>query len=179
MADFVTNFSMFYACRFFDPAEWLFLGIKPDQWTYGRDGGCTNYPRTVKNNPHYKLDVNKRDKLTVFIMVQSYKTGGMSERIIYIYIYIIYIFVLAHLPIGFEIYAFRGKRIGDPNLYLPIAENMGGYQEERQISLEIALAPGSYMILVSTFMDGRHGEFGLSVWARTADRSHIAFEKFY
>ena len=45
---------------------------------------------------------------------------------------------------------------------------LGGYQEERQVSLEIDLEPDDYIILPTTFSPDINAKFNLTVWSAMA-----------
>ena len=85
--DFVRHFSILSACRFFEEDDWIEIAEVYDEWNEGRNGGCTESIKTVKNNPHYRLTNHSRKKLTLFLMVQQLKEA-MADGSLYIYIYI-------------------------------------------------------------------------------------------
>jgi len=68
--------------------------------------------------------------------------------------------------IGFEIYKYVGKLIGDLENLQP--ELVGGvlYAAERNIPLERTLKEGSYILLITTYYPDIWTNFTLTIWGK-------------
>ena len=156
--DFVKNFSYVYAAN-----SLIIHGAKTDLKEVGMIAlmeaaqilGVHSY-----KNPHYTMKVEE-DDVSVFVLLLQIKdclSAGISLRVM---------LLLENEGIGFEIYKnVKNKRIGDKgiNFPKPIGLCAGGYQAERQVSLDIILKKGDYFLIPTTFYPEKHLKYVLMVW---------------
>lgn len=62
------------------------------------------------------------------------------------------------------------------NVPSSLALCQGGYQSERQVSLDIELNRGSYFLIPTTFYPHKHLKYFLTVWHQTTDPNTDAVE---
>jgi len=67
---------------------------------------------------------------------------------------------------------------GMQHLKKSIALCQGGYQLERQVSLEIELEKGSYFLLPTTFYPKKHLNYYITIWHKMVNGSARAIEIF-
>ena len=142
-SEFVKCFEVIFVSIFFDNA-WDSVKIS-DEWKEGQAGGSAMYPKSVKNNPQYLLSVT--EEIEVFCLLENLAPASMIK-----------------IPkIGFEIYRYNGKLIGEGGI-MPELIEIGRYSAERAISLNCVLEEGQYVLLLSTYEPNQYGEFTFTLW---------------
>jgi len=139
--EFIQCFEVIFVTIFFD-REWNSEKIN-DEWIRSRDhNSCLD---SVRNSHQYLLNVE--DNTEVFCLLEHLIPA--SER---------------NLPqIGFEIYKFNGKLIGE-NGNIPELVAIGRYSTERAISLNCKLEKGKYIVLLSISDPDQYGKFTFTMW---------------
>ena len=65
--------------------------------------------------------------------------------------------------IGFEIYHYNDKRVGEDN-NKPKLVGVGKYSAERVVTLSSVLDKGKYVVVLSTYEPRKYGRFTFTVW---------------
>ncbi len=141
--EFLKCFEVIFASIFFDEA-WGCEKIR-DEWKEGCAGGSTLYVQSVRHNPQYLLSISEESE--VFCLLEHLIPASVKK-----------------LPkIGFEIYKYNGRLIGEAG-NIPELVAIGRYSTERAISLNCALEKGRYVVLLSTYDPGQYGKFTFTMW---------------
>lgn len=159
LEDFLRYYEVIFFTIFFDES-WEKQVIK-DSWSAGRSGGSAINLESVRCNPQYLIKVNQTTE-TFFLLHQiaPYSKSGIFHH---------HDWRDVDLPmVGFELYKYVGKLIGDPDNTQPELVGNGMYSLERNVSLEKTLEEGSYILLVATYYPEIWEKFTVSVWAKKA-----------
>eukprot|EP00826_Nyctotherus_ovalis_P013822 TRINITY_DN13790_c0_g1_i2.p1 TRINITY_DN13790_c0_g1~~TRINITY_DN13790_c0_g1_i2.p1 ORF type:complete len:337 (+),score=79.52 TRINITY_DN13790_c0_g1_i2:562-1572(+) len=157
------DFLKYYEIIFFNisfGSTWHKLVIQ-DSWTIGRSGGSVMNLESVRYNPQYLIKVTYPTEM-YFLLHQVWPYRKLE------------------LPmIGFELYKYAGKLIGDPENLQP--ELVGGalYAQERNVLLERTLQEGSYILLITTYYPDVWTSFMFTIWGKkhVDDESTFSYVK--
>ena len=143
--DFVREFRNLYICRIF-PETWSATGLA-SAWSGASAGGCSNFD-TCKNNPQFLLEISVPTQ-TFITVAKDMLNASDVEHIAF--------FVFVSKDGGASKidpqYARAGDRVGSSGKYSPL----------REVSAELKLKPGKYVIVPTTFKAGQEGEFVVAV----------------
>ncbi|XP_041634821.1 calpain-5-like [Cheilinus undulatus] len=121
-----------------------------------RCGGCINHRDTFLNNPQFMFEVSgKKEEVLICLQQEDRrirrKDGGGEN-----------------LPIGFEVLKVEVNRSSRVQCVVEQAAS-SVYMDSRSVTLRGTLAPGSYVVLPTTFLPGATGRFLLRLFSH----SHI------
>jgi len=146
LEDFVKYYEVIFFTISFDKS-WVEKTIH-DSWSAGRSGGSAINLETVRYNPQYLIKVTEASEM-FFLLHQVVPYSKLDVPIV-----------------GFELYKYSGKLIGDPENFKPELVGSGMYAQERNISLEKTLDEGDYILLITTYYPDIWEEFTITIWGK-------------
>jgi hypothetical protein len=127
-----------------NPDDWNTVEVN-GEWKEGRAGGSTMNMECVVKSPQYLLHIPK--EMEVFCLLTHLIDPSIR--------------ILA--KIGFEIYKYSGRLIGESGHKSNLIA-IGRYSAERSISLNCVLKEGDYLVLVTPFEPDKYGEYIFTMW---------------
>lgn len=155
LEDFLKYFNIVFASNSFDES-WDKYTIA-DSWSTGRSGGSVFNLENARFNPQYQLRfAEPTEAFFQLHQIAPHTKAGSCN-----------LFNLLEIPmIGFEIYKNFGMPIGDPESKEVELIGKSMYLSERNVTLEIGLGEGSYILLITTYYPDIWEDFTLTIWTR-------------
>ncbi|XP_037116184.1 calpain-5-like [Syngnathus acus] len=119
-----------------------------------RCGGCINHKDTFLHNPQFMFEIRGHEEEVLMCLQQEdqrirRKDGGGDN-----------------LPIGFEVLKAEENRCSRVQRVVEQAAS-SVYMDSRSITLKATLAPGSYVVLPTTYLPGASGHFLVRLFSRS------------
>ncbi|XP_076828489.1 calpain-5 [Brachyhypopomus gauderio] len=133
--------------------------VAKEKWSREMDkrsrcGGCSNFRETFLHNPQFMFEVGEEEDEVLICLHQEdrrvQRKEGRGEN----------------LPIGFEVLRVEVNRRCRVQCFSEQAAS-SVYMNSRSVTLRVALAPGRYAVVPTTFQPGATGRFLLRLFSHT------------